>query len=161
MQDQISKSIRNSRQKETCELTNMCMVKDSKGNVVTLNKQKGGYTGLTFPGGHLEPGETICGSVIREVKEEAGLDIKTPLFCGIYHWYEGDVHHIIFLYRADQFTGTLKGSEEGEVFWMPLKEYRKRELAAGMDQVLKIVCDETARECYMQPNDGQYQELLF
>ena len=161
MSDNIHENEVYSRQKEICELTNMCMIQDSKGNVVALNKRKGGYTGLTFPGGHLEPGETICDSVIREVKEEAGLDITDPLFCGIYHWYEGNVHHMIFLYRAGRFTGTLRGSDEGEVFWMPLEEYRKKDLATGMDQVLKIVCDETARECFMQLAGGQYRELLF
>ena len=80
MSDNIHENEVYSRQKEICELTNMCMVQDSKGNVVALNKRKGGYTGLTFPGGHLEPGETICDSVIREVKEETGLDITDPLF---------------------------------------------------------------------------------
>ena len=44
---------------------------------------------------------------------------------------------------------------------MPLEEYRQKDLATGMDQVLKIVCDEMARECFMQLIDGQYQELLF
>ena len=161
MQDKIYEDDIYSRRKEICELTNMCMVQDTEGNIVALNKRKGGYVGLTFPGGHLEPGETICNSVIREVKEEAGIDITEPVFCGIYHWYEGNVHHMIFLYRADKFTGTLKGSEEGEVFWMPLEEYRKKDLATGMDQVLKIVSDEMAQECYMQLTGGQYREILF
>ena len=161
MRDKIYKNKNDFRQKEICEFTNMCMVQDARGNIVALNKRKGGYTGLTFPGGHLEPGESICDSVIREVKEEAGLDITNPLFCGIYHWYENNVHHMIFLYKADQFTGALKGSDEGDVFWMSLEEYRKKDLADGMDQVLRIVCDETARECFMQLTGGQYQERLF
>ena len=49
---------------------NMCMVYDKEGNVLALDKVGKGYSGTTFPGGHVEPGETFKESVIREIFEE-------------------------------------------------------------------------------------------
>ena len=54
-------------------LTNMCMVYDDQGNVLVEDRSKPEWPGITFPGGHVEHGESFVASVIREVKEETGL----------------------------------------------------------------------------------------
>lgn len=148
------------RKREETVLTNMCMVTDGKGRVLVLDKRKGGYTGLTFPGGHVEKDESLYESVIREVWEESGLLIASPELCGIYHWREDGVHNIILLCRASFHSGELKGSEEGRVFWMDAEEYRRAEKAGGMDQVLRIVLDGEAWECEMRLEEGRYREYL-
>ena len=61
---------------EKIELTNMCMIYDNDGNVVVQEKLNKNWGGITFPGGHVETGESFVDSVIREVKEETGLDVK-------------------------------------------------------------------------------------
>ena len=149
------------RRTETVTFTNMCMVIDACGNVAALDKKSGGYVGTTFPGGHLEEGETFHDAVIREVREETGLEIFDPLLCGVYHWTKDGVHNVIFLYRAEKFSGEMKSSDEGDVYWIPLEQYRKKELAGGMGQVLQIVADFKARECWMHLEDGRYREYLF
>ena len=64
---------------EKVVFVNMCMVCDNEGNVLALDKVGKNYSGTTFPGGHVETGETFTESVIREVFEETGLKIKNPL----------------------------------------------------------------------------------
>ncbi|MBM7541181.1 NUDIX hydrolase [Amphibacillus cookii] len=39
--------------------------------------------GWELPGGHVEPEETFKETVIREVKEETGIDIDLIKFCGV------------------------------------------------------------------------------
>ena len=73
-----------SRTEKVCFM-NMCMILDGKGNVLALDKVNDSYTGTTFPGGHVEPGETFTESVIREIYEETGLTISNPKLTGIYH----------------------------------------------------------------------------
>lgn len=53
------------------ELCNMCMITDQAGRVLVqdrLPKPTNAWCGLTFPGGHVEPGENVVASVIREVR---------------------------------------------------------------------------------------------
>ena len=126
----------------------MCMIQDDKGNVLVLDKVNDSYTGTTFPGGHVEANEIFQKSMIREVWEETGLTIEVPKLGGLYHWHKSGVHYVITLYKANKFTGELKSSEEGRVYWIPLEELKTRELATGMEYVLQILESEQVGECY-------------
>ncbi len=56
---------------ELVELTNMCMIQDLSTNKVLVQvRNKNDWDGISFPGGHVEMGESIVQSVIREVQEE-------------------------------------------------------------------------------------------
>ena len=68
---------------ENVVLTNMCMIYDDKGKIVVQNRVDPEWSGVTFPGGHVELGESFTQSVIREVYEETGLTISQPKICGI------------------------------------------------------------------------------
>ena len=54
----------------------------------------------------------------------------------------------------------MKSSEEGKVYWIPLKELKTRELATGMEHVLQILESEQVDECYMHLEaDGYVGDL--
>ena len=59
-------------------LVNMCMIYDrEKDKILVLDKvKKHGWEGLTFVGGHVEDGEVLYDSCVREVFEETGLKVK-------------------------------------------------------------------------------------
>ena len=159
-QSQILKRIRrenkaefNSLRLQKVNFMNMCMICDGKGNVVALDKVGDSYCGTTFPGGHVEPGESFADSVIREVKEETGLIIENPKQKGIYHWFCEHIHNIGYLYKVDYCEGELRSSGEGEVYWISLEEYVQKELAGGMDKVLAILIGNDFSECYCK--DGE------
>ena len=63
-------------EKGTVELTNMVMVKDESTGKLLVQERVKSWKGISFPGGHVEPGESFVDSAIREVKEETGLDIR-------------------------------------------------------------------------------------
>ena len=54
--------------KETVELTNMCMVEDGKGNVLVQNRLDPNWSGIVYPGGHVEAGESRHRSFAKSVK---------------------------------------------------------------------------------------------
>ena len=141
---------------EEVELTNMCMVCDGKGNVLVQNKQ-GDRTwhGWNFPGGHVEQGEFVTPSVIREVREETGLTIENPKLCGIkeFRKEQDGKRFIVFLYAASRFSGELRASDEGDVFWYPLSELkRSKELADGFSEMLPVFTSDAISEVFYTKN---------
>ena len=141
---------------EEVELTNMCMVCDGKGNVLVQNK-KGDRTwhGWNFPGGHVEQGEFVTPSVIREVREETGLTIENPKLCGIKEFQkeQDGKRFIVFLYVASRFSGELRSSDEGDAFWYPLSELkRSKELADGFSEMLPVFTSDEISEVFYTNN---------
>lgn len=137
---------------EEVELTNMCMVCDGKGNVLVQNK-KGDRTwhGWNFPGGHVEQGEFVTPSVLREIREETGLTIENPKLCGIKEFQkeQDGKRFIVFLYVASRFSGELRSSAEGDVFWYPLSELkRSKKLADGFSEMLPVFTSDEISEVF-------------
>lgn len=143
-------------------LTNMCMICDEQGNVLVEDRSKPEWPGVTFPGGHVEHGESFVSSVIREVKEETGLDIRNPRLCGIKQWYEKpDVRYVVLFFKTNQFSGTLHSSREGEVYWVPRTELRRCGLASDMDEMIDIFEREDLTEFFYYYNeDGSWEHEI-
>lgn len=145
---------------ESVILTNMCMVYDGD-RVLVQDRLDPRWSGLTFPGGHIEKDESFTDAVIREVFEETGLKIKYPKMCGIKDWYtkEGE-RYIVLFYKTDKFEGELKSSDEGEVFWVDLKELPKMNLAKDFGDMLKVFLDDELSEFYYYTEDGTWKYEL-
>lgn len=137
---------------EEVELTNMCMICDGRGNVLVQDKKNHPtWHGWNFPGGHVEPGEYVTPSVIREMREETGLTIQNPKLCGIkeFHRSKDGKRYIVFLYVAREFTGELRSSGEGEVFWYPLADLEKSDkLIPGFREMIPVFTQEDVSEVF-------------
>lgn len=140
-------------------LTNLCMITDGK-NVVVQERTGENWPGISFPGGHVEPGESFDAAVKREVFEETGLALSHPRLVGIKDWMREDYRYIVLLYRADQFTGVLRSSEEGEVRWVEKDALRSLPLSAGMADTLAFYEKDAGSELYYFPSgDGWEFEI--
>jgi len=123
------------------EVTNMVMIYDSKTDRVLVQNRRRSWKGIAFPGGHLEPGESIRDSAVREVREETGLDVTDLEYCGMLNWYCLDDGRRTFIhyYKTENYSGELiPETEEGENFWVPLSELRSLKLAHGFEKQLDL-----------------------
>lgn len=141
--------------KSEIELTNMCLVYN-KSSVLVQEKKGTRYEGgLVFPGGHIEEGESLRDSMIREIREETGLTIKNPQPCGFKDWIQEDgTRYIVLLYKTDKYEGELKGSEEGHVFWLDRKDIPNANLIWNMRELLEIFESDEYSEFFFDLKTG-------
>lgn len=145
---------------EKTNLMNMCMVCDGD-KVVVIDRKKPNWPGVTFPGGHIEKDESLVDSVIREVKEETGLIIDSLILCGITDWCNEEDRDVVLLYKATSFSGELKASDEGEVWWERYDNLRNLKLTSGFETYLKIYeSDHLSELFYRKKDDGTWKEEL-
>lgn len=147
---------------EKAEFTNMCMIYDDKGNVLVQNRVKS-WCGYAFPGGHLEPMESIVDSVIREIKEETGLTISNLVLCGVKQAFMRDGgRYIVFLYKTNCFTGELLSIDEGKNFWMPLSELKKSKgkLADNFEYMLEVFTNDELSEHYHHRKETEVIDIV-
>lgn len=124
------------------ELVTMIMVTDPATKRVLVEDKVNvpWKAGHSFPGGHVEIGESCAQAAIREVFEETGLRLKAVSFCGTCEWFDAtrQKRKLGLLYRGDDFTGTLKASAEGQVSWLPLSEMTPEKSAESMAALLRV-----------------------
>ena len=147
---------------ETVTLTNMCMI--CRGNQVLVQRRTDPvWPGICFPGGHVEKEEPITLSVIREVKEETGLTIANPALCGIkeFCFDGGGGRYLVFLYCANEFTGELCSSPEGEVFWISKDELGNLDLAESFEAMLKVFEQNQISECYFYKKGEEWTQDFY
>lgn len=148
-------------------LTNLCLVEDpTNGKVVLQYRSPERYkkwSGYAFPGGHIEKGESLAESVIREVYEETGLTIADPKLVAVKDWPLDDGgRYIVFCYKATKFTGQLRSSEEGEVSWVEKDQLEKLDLSYDMLPLLEVMEDPDLSEFYYRKRtDDDWEKLRF
>ena len=129
-------------------LTNLCMIQD--GTKVLVQEKVGKDAGgIIFPGGHVEKYESLYDSVIREMKEETGLTIESPVPCGFKDWINEDgSRYLVLLYKTNKFSGELRPSEEGRVFWTTREEFKRLPVMWNMREALEILDSDQYSECF-------------
>ena len=90
------------------------LVSNDNGEILLINSPRRGWE---YPGGMVEPGETFQDALIREIKEESGVDVEITGFIGLCKNVEKDVVNIDFSCRY--LSGELTTSNESsEVMWV-------------------------------------------
>lgn len=86
----------------------------------------------SLPKGHIEDGETIEQTAIREVKEETGISARVLEFLGtIDYWFVAErrrVHKTVHHFLLEAVGGELSDEdvEVTEVAWMPIADLEER-----------------------------------
>jgi ADP-ribose pyrophosphatase YjhB (NUDIX family) len=75
------------------------------GRILLLNQDTGTGRSWSLPGGKLEAGETLAQALVREMKEETGLDVEPGRLLYVCDHVPAEVVHVTF--EARRTGGTL------------------------------------------------------
>jgi 8-oxo-dGTP pyrophosphatase MutT (NUDIX family) len=117
-----------------------CAIIDS-GKLLVLWKIKREY--YEFPGGKVEPGESLEQAALREVREELGVDVKLGKYLG-FEEFEVEGRN----FRSHKFIGEIIEGQKPQVnepnkfkklFWLPFSDYRKYSVAPNVREFCENV----------------------
>ncbi len=130
---------------ENVELTVLCLITDGD-RMLLQNRIKNDWQGYTLPGGHVELGESFVDAVIREMKEETGLDIKNPRMVGVKHFPIKDGRYVVFLFKAIEYSGTVVSSDEGQMEWVESSRLSEINTVYDFEDLMCVINDPALTE---------------
>ena len=144
---------------ERVELTVLCLVED--GNKILLqNIIKKDWHGYTLPGGHVEKDESFFDAVIREMKEETGLDIKNPKLVGVKQFPIECGRYVVFLYKTNEFEGELQSSNEGKMEWIEYEKLKDINTVDDFEKLLMVMNSNNLSEFQCVDRDDVWKVVL-
>ena len=109
-----------------------------------------------FPGGKMEPGEMPGECIVREMKEETGLEILNPRIVGIKQFPITDGRYIVLLFKTTEFIGTVVSSDEGEMEWVDINNLSEVNVVEDFHDLMKVIDDPDLNEFQYTIEDGEW-----
>ncbi|MBR0458571.1 MAG: 8-oxo-dGTP diphosphatase [Victivallales bacterium] len=110
------------------------------------DEQFGKYNGL---GGHMEPGEDIATCMLREIREEANIEVTQMSLRGTVNWTNfgpNGEDWLAFVFLVTAFQGTpAASSNEGPLQWVPKEKILDLPIWPGDRYFLPLVFDDDPR----------------
>ncbi len=128
------------RHQPTHRVGAFAVIFDDEGRVLVSRRVDSGWFNL--PGGGVEPHESVTEGLIREVREECGLDVEVGRLVGVYS--KPQKHEVVLVFRARVTGGTLAPSDEADYHdWVPPHELeRVKLLPKHLERVQDALRDE-------------------
>ena len=125
--------------------TTLCYIE--KGNKYLMlhrisKKKDGNKDKWIGVGGHFEKGESPEECLLREVKEETGLELTSYQFRGIVTFISDEwPDEYMCLYTADRYTGDIVNCDEGELVWVEKEKIMDLNIWEGDKIFLKLLTE--------------------
>lgn len=116
----------------------VAVIERSNGDICIAKRADHQHQGglWEFPGGKVEPGESITQALQREIHEELGVDVlaHSPLISVRYRY--PDKHVLLDVHRVYQFEGEPHGKEGQPVVWCPKSQLKDYDFPAANKGIL-------------------------
>ena len=144
---------------ENAEFTVLCLIEDGS-RILLQDRVKPDWKGYTLPGGHVENGESFVDAVIREMKEETGLDIYEPILVGVKQFPIEGGRYIVMLYKATKFSGEVISSDEGRMEWVEYSRLSEINTVDDFEELLEVMNSDNLSEFRYIIEDGEWKAII-
>ena len=73
-------------------------------------------------------------------------------------WIQDDgTRYIVLLYKTNKFSGTLRSSEEGHVFWLDRKDLDEANFIWDMRELMEIFETDQYSEFFFEYKNGEHE----
>lgn len=122
-----------------------CALVDADRRVLIAKRPEGkSMAGLwEFPGGKVEPDETPEAALIRELREELGVETKEACLAPLSfasHSYE-NIHLLMPLYVCRKWQGTPQALEHADLKWVRPQALRDYPMPPADEPLIAALCD--------------------
>lgn len=91
------------------------------GRILLLNQDTGTGRSWSLPGGKVEEGETLAGALIREMREETGLEVEPGRLLYVCDHLPGDGTHVVHMTFEARRVGGMVGDIAAGVDTAPIR----------------------------------------
>jgi 8-oxo-dGTP diphosphatase len=114
---------------------------DDNGKILIDKRKAGGAMGglWEFPGGKIEPGETVAECIIREIREELGIEIAVGAhLISIEHTYP-TFHLTLIVHHCQHLSGVPQPIECDEIRWVEVNELANYQFPAANVAIIEAI----------------------
>jgi len=109
------------------------------GKLVVCQRKRGGRYALKweFPGGKIEPGETVLGCLERELREELSIIVTDVerVESAVTHYEDGGYFEVSYCYVL-RFEGEIRNNVFEDIRWVTPAELETMDVLEGNTEII-------------------------
>jgi 8-oxo-dGTP diphosphatase len=112
-----------------------------KGSYFIAQRNKEKYMGLKweFPGGKVDPGETLIEALSREIHEELNINIRVHEKLAQERYKDNEINIVLHYFLCSIIDGTIKLNEHEAMKWVEKKDFNKYDFVAGDGNITSLI----------------------
>ena len=112
-----------------------------KGSYFIAQRNKEKYMGLKweFPGGKVDPGETLIEALSREIHEELNINIRVHEKLAQEKYKDNEINIVLHYFLCSIIDGTIKLNEHEAMKWVEKKDFDKYDFVEGDGNITSLI----------------------
>ena len=117
------------------------------GKIMLCQRRPGDRLGLKweFPGGKMEPDETLLQALERELREELSIETRTGRIYDVYCEFSGERRIMVLFFRSELLSGTPQTIECNDMAWVEPEHLAEYDLAPADARVAERLAREASK----------------
>jgi 8-oxo-dGTP diphosphatase len=122
----------------------VAVICNQSGQILIAKRKAGGTMGglWEFPGGKIEPGETVAECIVREIQEELAIEITVgEHLISIEHTYP-TFQITLIVHHCQHISGIPQPIESDEICWVGVKDLNNYQFPAANLAIIEAIQSE-------------------